>query len=174
MLREILSERKKAIVAGWRDAIAATYPAETAKFLTNKRDQFGNPVGYTISTVSQTIYEGLLEDAAIETFAEPMDDLIRIRAVQEMTPAQAVCFVYLLKDVIRKELAGVLKDEESVARELLGFESKIDQLALLAFDIYMSCREQLFRIRTGEIKKWGVHMSGPAAGDIQREGEIPE
>jgi hypothetical protein len=174
MLRDILSERKKAIVAGWRDAIAATYPAETAKFLTNKRDQFGNPIGYTISTVSEEIYEGLLAEAALETFAQPLDNIIRIRAVQEMSPARAVCFVYLLKDVIRKELAGVLKDEENVTQELLAFESRIDQLALLAFDIYMSCREQLFRIRTGEIKKWSAHMSGPSAGDSDREGEIPE
>ena len=37
--------------------------------------------------------------------------------------------------------------------ELASLESKIDRVALLAFEKYMNCREKLHEIRIGEIKK---------------------
>ena len=34
----------------------------------------------------------------------------------------------------------------------MKFESRIDKLAFLAFDIYMKCREKVYEIRVNEIK----------------------
>ena len=38
------------------------------------------------------------------------------------------------------------------AGELFEFESKIDQLCLIAFDIYMQCREKVYLIRANETR----------------------
>jgi len=37
-------------------------------------------------------------------------------------------------------------------QELMEFESRIDGLALMAFNIYMQCRETLFDVRVNEIR----------------------
>jgi hypothetical protein len=35
---------------------------------------------------------------------------------------------------------------------LLLFESKIDDLALLSFDIYMKCREKIYELKSNEVR----------------------
>jgi hypothetical protein len=74
-----------------------------------------------------------------ERIAPALDALIRIRAVQDLTASQAVGFVFLLKPILR-ELAPV---DDSL-------NDRIDRLALMAFDKYMQCREQLADIRVNE------------------------
>ncbi|MFH2055747.1 MAG: RsbRD N-terminal domain-containing protein, partial [bacterium] len=77
-----------------------------------------------------------------------------IRAVQDLTAAQATSFIYLLKDVI-DEVLGAEQPLE-IHRALLLLYRKIDQLALLTFDTYMRCRDQVHQIRAGEKRKWGL------------------
>jgi len=166
MLKELLTEKRDSIIAGWREAMAGAYPADAAKFLLRKQNRFANPVGYAINQESAAIFDALalMEEGGSEVLTASLDNIIRIRAVQELSAAEAISFVYLLKDVIRRELATELCDN-GLARELLVFESRIDQVALLAFNVYMNCREQVFRIRTGEIKKWSSQMSARSADD---------
>jgi hypothetical protein len=74
--------------------------------------------------------------------------------VQDFLPSQAVFFMFMLKDVVREELAtngGVLPAETA------EFEAAIDRAALQAFDIYMACRERLFQIRIRELQN-GTHI----------------
>jgi hypothetical protein len=85
-----------------------------------------------------------------------LDPIIRIRAVQDFSPGQALRFVFLLKDVIRKNF-GMEIGEFNLHTELQRLESQIDDLALLAFDVYMKCRERLYEIRSREAKN---HVSG--------------
>jgi hypothetical protein len=76
-----------------------------------------------------------------------LDRIIRIRAVQELTPSQALAFILDLKQVVG-EVAG-----EAAADELRAFEQRVDQLVLTAFDVYSECREQISSIRINEIRK---------------------
>jgi hypothetical protein len=78
-------------------------------------------------------------------------DLIKIRAIQEFTPSQAVGFVILIKEVVRSEIKEEL-EEKNLYDELLQFESKVDKTALIAFDLYQECREKVYKIRLNEIK----------------------
>ncbi|WP_309446485.1 RsbRD N-terminal domain-containing protein [Desulfosporosinus nitroreducens] len=81
-----------------------------------------------------------------------MDDIIRVRAIQDFTPAQALNFVFFLKRVIREELEKEIK-QNKLYDELLEFESEIDELALYTFNIYVKCREQLYQLKTDELKR---------------------
>jgi hypothetical protein len=80
-----------------------------------------------------------------------LDPIIRIRAVQNFTPSQATAFILFLKKALRANLAKELRDIRN-AEELFEFESKIDQLSLMAFDIYMQCREKIYQISANETK----------------------
>ncbi len=81
-----------------------------------------------------------------------LDKIIRIRAVQDFTPAQAVGFVFLLKRVIREEaLQEGWKDRISL-EDLLELESHIDNMALLGLNVFAQCREKLYEVRVNEVK----------------------
>ncbi len=81
-----------------------------------------------------------------------LDDIIKIRAVQEFSPSQALSFIFLLKNAVRAEI-GVIVDNPELTMDLVKFESKIDRVALLAFEAYMNCREQVFTLRVNEVKR---------------------
>lgn len=135
----------------WFQLILETYPAGTSRFLKQEKDRFTNPVGYTISQEIEALYDGLLQEMNSDKLAVCLDNIIRIRAVQDFPPSQTIAFIFLLKKAIREELASEIA-ENRVLEELLKFESRIDKLVLLAFDIYMKCREKVFEIRVNEAK----------------------
>ena len=85
---------------------------------------------------------------AIVSFLDPV---IRIRAVQDFSPSEVTAFVFFLKNIIRETLK---KDPEGQKDTdgLLQIESKIDKVGLLAFDVYMQCREKLYEIKSTEMR----------------------
>ena len=80
-----------------------------------------------------------------------MNDIIKIRAIQNFSPSSAIGFVFSLKKVIRDELGAELLEKKNVA-EFSKLESTIDRIALIAFDLYMEAKEKVFKIRVNEIK----------------------
>ncbi len=153
MLVKFLEKEKDAVLKRWLDLTLDTYPQQTKKFLVRDVNRFANPVGSSIQSGMETIYDSLLqEDVGITPpFMEQLDKIIRIRAVQDFTPALAVGFIFLLKSAVREVAAKEIQDSRQF-EELLTFESRIDKLALLSFNIYMQCRETIFDIRATEIR----------------------
>ena len=150
-LESLLTQKKAAVLEKWRDLIVQTYPADASEFLKRDKDRFNNPVGYTIASGTEGIYDALLEGSTSNVLSSTVDSIIKIRAVQDFSPSQAVAFVFLLKKAIREQLAAEMR-ENSFSEQLLAFESKIDELALLTFDSYMRCREKIHDIRVNEIR----------------------
>jgi len=151
VLEHLLPQKRAAILERWFQLILETYPADTSRFLKQEKDRFINPVGYTISQEIEALYDELLQEMNSDKLAACLDNIIRIRAVQDFPPSQTIAFIFLLKKAIREELASEIA-ENRVLEELLKFESKIDKLVLFALDIYMKCREKVFEIRVNEAK----------------------
>ena len=78
-----------------------------------------------------------------------IDPIIRIRAIQDFTPAKAIRFVFDLKDVIH----NAANTEVSDHRNQRALYKRIDNLALLAFDVYMQCREKIYDLKANEMRK---------------------
>ena len=116
-----------------------------------QKDRFANPVGTTISKEVENLYDELIGGMEPERLSPLLDRIIRIRAIQDYSPSQAVAFVFLLKMAIKDNIQNDILEDE-LSQELSDFESRIDDLALLAFDIYMSCREKLYDIKANETK----------------------
>jgi hypothetical protein len=153
MLEDLLLAQKSAILDRWSELILETYPVDSRKFFRTQQDRFANPVGANIREGIEGLFDGLVQgiDTQSEFFSGFLDQVIRIRAVQEFSPAKAVGFVFLLKTAIRQVLDAEL-EEKALYKELMQFESRIDGLALLAFNVYMQCRESLFEVRVNEIR----------------------
>ena len=151
-LKDLLEAKRSVITKKWFDAIMETYPTDTTGFLKKQKDVFANPVGHVISQGTERILEVLIEGKEFAESLTFLDDIIRVRAVQDFTPSKAMNFIFLLKRVLREEAEEEIRQNQ-IYGELLRFESKIDDLALFAFDIYAKCREQLNQLKIDELKR---------------------
>ena len=132
----------EAIAERWVERTLSSYPAQALPFLSGEQDPFRNPVGHTLRKNLATLAHELLGSMDKNRIAEALDALVRMRAVQNFSPADAVRFVFGLRAVIQETSGAV---SESLQR-------RIDELALMAFDRYMSCREQIFELRVNELR----------------------
>jgi len=150
-LNNLLAQRKTAIIKNWFTLAVETYPPDTASFLKRQKDPFANPVGRTISRGLEALFNELLKEMDYETITSFLDPIIRIRAIQNFSPSQAVSFIFSLKKAVRENTKKEVPKEQ-LFNELLLFESKIDQLALIAFNLYMQCREKIYDLKANEMR----------------------
>jgi len=151
MMEDFFTGRRDTILKKWAERIFASYPAGSITFLKNNLDPFNNPVGNTIVEETAVLFDQLNGAMAEETVLPSLERIIKIRAVQEFSPSEAVSFVFLLKDILLHELSKHRSDEANQDR-LMEIFSNIDRMALMAFDIHADCRERISRIRLEEAK----------------------
>lgn len=168
--QDLLTKHKSAILEDWIQAVLETYPPETARFLRQSKDAFGNPVGATIKAETEHIFDELLAgDPESQELGKFLDRIIRIRAVQDFTPDQALGFIFALKHAVRRRLSKDV-EQQGLREDLLKYEVMVDRLMLLGFSIYVSCREQIYDLKAKEMKNLYAKV-------LQRSGifaEIPE
>ncbi len=149
-LERRISKHNRQITDDWFAILVGTYPPDTTRFLKTNKDSFTNPVGGTSRKALETVLDALIENADQDHLSRQLDALIRIRAVQTMfTPSQATAFVLDLKKVIRNTLKNDLQDAD-MQSQLLAFEERIDRLLLIAFDIFVRCREKIYSMKATE------------------------
>jgi len=145
-----LAARKDVLLAVWLTRTLETYPASSRDFLTREKDSFRNPVGHTLREGLASLLEGLLDARDPAELVPQLEPIVRLRAVQDFTPSQALSFLFLLKDVAREE-AVRLGEPAITETELL--EKRIDRLALAVFDLYMKCREEISKIQVNAARR---------------------
>ncbi len=116
-----------------------------------EQNQFANPVGLTISREIEVLFKKLCEGSQLEECESSLDSILKIRSVQDFSPSKAVGFIFLLKRAIGETLRDETLKESTVA-EWLKFLKRIDDLALLAFDTYMNCRDKISEIRINQAR----------------------
>jgi hypothetical protein len=166
-----LTRNKNAIVKQWFDRLMATYPADTAQFLRSQKDAFANPVGQNSLQSLEGLLDHILMDFNPKTAKSIIDPIIRIRAIQDFTPSIAVRFVFDLKNIIRN-IATTDKDDRQSQRALADLDHRIDDLGLLAFDIYMQCREKIYDLKANEMRARTLSALD-RAGLIKEQDEDP-
>jgi hypothetical protein len=131
-----------ALLDAWLQLTVQWYPAETALHLLEEPDQFRNPVGHAMREALPVLLDVVLGRIPAADATAPLERLIRIRAIQDLTPGQAIGFIFLLNPLLREHVA---KDE--------ALQDRLNGLALTAFDLYVSCREQAHRIQLKELRR---------------------
>jgi RsbT co-antagonist protein rsbRD N-terminal domain len=151
MIKELLINKKSSIIDSWVKSIVETYPLEASKFLRLQKNRFANPIGYAISDSAEKIFDEIVNDNNIDKIISSLNDLIRIRAVQDFSPSKAAGFIFPLKKFVRDEIGQEITSGNNL-KEFMDLESRIDSVALTAFDLYMEAREKVFQIRVNELK----------------------
>jgi hypothetical protein len=161
MIRDLLVQQRKQILARWKEFALDAYPAESASFLKGESDRFRNPVGYTMVDGLEKIYDGLIGTGMDASAKQAIEEIIRMRAVQQFSPSEAVGFIIPLKAIVRKavEAGGTtlpLGAGTDLFAAFVRFEETIDQMTLFAVDCYSRCREAVFQTSVKEARAGGM------------------
>jgi hypothetical protein len=172
-LVNLITKQRSTIISKWFDSAIHAYAADTAAFIQSQKDPFANPVGSQTRKSVEGLFDQLvtgMEDSAVHACLDPV---MRIRAVQNLTPARATAFIFTLKKILRDLLAKQLQDA-GLLQQLLEIESRIDRLGLAAFDIYMACREKIYELKANETRN-RTFRAFERAGLIKKDpGQIPD
>lgn len=152
ILESILAKHRSTIVKKWFELVIGTYPQDASRFLQNQKDPFANPVGRNTLNGLEGLVDSLFKEGNRDSLLSFLDQIIRMRAVQAFSPSEAISFIFSLKDIVR-EFIDPSPTDQGFMDEWLSFESKIDQLALIAFDVYTQCREKMYEIRVNEVRR---------------------
>jgi RsbT co-antagonist protein rsbRD N-terminal domain len=128
------------LVEQWFAQTLESYPQLTARFLATEKDPFRNPVGHALRDGMMVLVQELLGGMDREQVTRALDEIMHIRVVQDFTPSQAVGFVFLVR--------AILLGTNPPRPAMVG--ARVDQLALMAFDQYMKCREHIAQVRVNE------------------------
>jgi hypothetical protein len=148
-LPEALKSQEDKILALWTERTLDSYTS--SGFFKKSLDRFANPVGMNIREGLAQLFRLIAAGADPQEFAGPINQVVRIRAVQEFTPAQAVAPVLELKWVVRQIFSADTECRELLP-QLAPFDCDVDRAALKAFDLYMECRDRLHKARIRELK----------------------
>ena len=150
-LEDVLVRKKNSVLKRWFELIAQTSPDGGTSML-KTRDRFTNPIGHITTSAIGILYDELLQGKPDSQRATAsLEDIIKIRSVQDFSPSQAAAFVFLLKKAVRAELESE-KNQKGFYEELSRFESLIDEMVCHTFNIYMDCREKIYQVRVDEMK----------------------
>ena len=152
-IEQHLRKHQEEISQKWFDLLTSSYPQESVRLLKKESNQFANPVGHTFQAAISEILDEFIGENRAETLTPLLDRVIRVRAVQDFSPSVALAFVFGLKRVAEGALEEELAEGEAGIEDLREFERKVEGLGLLAFDVYVRCRESLFDIKIAEIKR---------------------
>jgi len=162
--------KRETLVERWLDAVLETYSTKGAEVFRREEDPFANPVGHALKRAVHGVVDSLLDEQLNEdAVRNHLNEMLRIRAVQDFAPSGAVGIVFDLKRVIREEVADVVENSDALA-ELAEMERIVDRIALLAFDSFVQHREQVYQLRINEVKRrvaWVVERLNQRAGSAE-------
>jgi hypothetical protein len=151
-LKEILRERKPAIVKKWFEAALASYHEDARGSMRKVEAQFANPAGFDLDQGLSGLFDAVIQKMLPDTVTTFLDAIVRLRAVQDLAPSDALAFLFRLKGIIREELGPELLAGPGGADELAAINGVIDDLGLYAFDLYMRCREKIYDLKAQEAR----------------------
>lgn len=161
----MLERNKQKVIETWFQRVIETYPEETAKFIKSQKNPFLNPVGAAIREGLEGILEWVISGGTSKELIPFLDRIIRIRAVQEFKPSEALQFIVDLKTVTRNICLKGKEKESTVSFE--SFDALVDRLIMESFDVFVKCREDLYEVRLQEVKNRTFRL-------LQRAGMLYE
>jgi len=171
-LHALLWPHREAMAQRWADVVHGTYPFETVGFLRTATDRFTNPVGFCTGEAAKALMEAIFAEAPGEAaIRKAVDEIMRVRAIQDFSPETAVGIFFAMKDIVRDVVMSAQDKPVDCMPALWALESRIDAVALLAFGAYARSRETLHRLKVEETQRKQaqlLRLAGKKAARIER------
>ena len=112
-LDELLVEKRAVILSQWEDVLLEKFAPETTRIFKKQKDQFANPMGHKITAGLAELFDVICDTGSQEVETPALGQLIKLRAVQQVSASDAVSFVFQLKKIARKEWLKKVKKTSS-------------------------------------------------------------
>ncbi len=165
-----LSQKKQDIVRDWVRVTMEAYPTEAVTVFKRNKDRFTNPLPHVISKNIDLLFDELLQGIDPERTTPIITEIVRLKAVQQFTPAESLQFIFDLKEVLYKLKGEKIEGEVMPYHQIRTIEQEIDKLALLAINVYVGCKEKLYEIRANEIRNQ-THMLIRRVNEMDKQKE---
>jgi len=146
-----LQNKKQPILAKWQTFALSNH--ENLELIKAPKNQgrFSNPAAYVTEKNTGKIFDWLIKEENNVELLIPLEEICCLRAVQNVKPSQALQFIPALKQIIRDELDEAISRKR--ADDLWELDKRIDEITMLAFDIYSDCLDRIKQIKINEIKR---------------------
>ena len=151
-LSELMTQKQEPLCGRWLQAILAEYGEKAATAWRLNKDPFTNPVGHAFRTEAPKLVEWSARGGEVAEAASALEPILRIRAIQDLSASQAVGFVFKLRELVRAELASELAGG-ALDAELAALDRQVEAMGMVAFDVYVACRERFYNVRVNELKR---------------------
>ncbi len=149
MHHQILQQNKEAILTEWFKRAVGQYKPDTARFLAKEQDPFANPMGGVLQSGFKAIIDDMIAEKPLDEFTPHLESILKVKAVQEFSPADSVSFLFILKQILQEHY------QETSLKEWFELDHILDDLINSSFNIYTQNREKIFEIRLQQIKLAG-------------------
>lgn len=129
------------VLERWLDAATGVYGDKMAHRAPAGCDPFHNPIGHVLRVNLSLLVSELFGAMDPATVAKAFENIVAVRAVQDVTVEQALGFVYALRRIVRAEMPTA---------DIVALDERIDTFSLAAFTQYLRCRERLLDLRLNE------------------------
>jgi len=177
-IEKLIAEKRPLIVGRWREILLDAYPSQSSARYASEKDPFANPVGHAIEKGAASLFDSVFGEEKVEKLSPFLDDIIRLRAIQDSSPAEALSFIFRMKQVLREFSREIARDgDRDILFKLLSFESRLDTQALHCFNAYSKCREKIYELRVNEVRNHTFRLlqqAGLLAERAADTGDEPE
>lgn len=161
LFNERVKRDKAVLLQKWVDKYYAAYPLGSTGFVRTSTDRFKNPIGIITQTSLNTLYDAVIgEDIELADVHNALNELIKLRAIQEMPASRAVGPMAQLKSLFKEEVFDELVKEnkdlkvlQEIFEEFFMVAARIDGLLLVSLDLYAEDREKVYNLRVEEIHR---------------------
>ncbi len=149
-LQELLTQKRDKLLADWEDILLGEYQKDTFRIFKKQKNQFANPIGHKTRVGLAELFDVICDESDDEVVTPDLRQLLKVRALQPISPSQAVGFIFKIKDMIAAECKK--EGMDTLYIEFLAFCARVDAAALAVFDIFAQSREQLLQARLNEVE----------------------
>lgn len=143
-----IKDKQQSILSRWVPIALGSFN-QNEQLTVHRGERFSDPLGYTIASSAEAILQWLVNDDPDTDLSKPLEAICRIKAVQDYQPSESLRFIFDLKTIIRESLG----EGSQYTEELWKVDKRIDEIALLAFDLFGACRNQIYQLQAEEIKR---------------------
>ncbi len=149
MLKNICNENKDKLLLLWLNDFFNHHKLDDIGVSRTIDDKFLNPVAFTIKAATAELLPAILgEDIDPENIKFHINEILKIQAIQQLSPAQALLPIINIKS----HILALITEKNEYLREYLEISQRLDTLLLMAFDIFTQEKEKIYRIRVNELK----------------------
>jgi hypothetical protein len=145
---DTLREKKDKVLLDWQSAVSKRYGTMPLTGMTEEALLL-HPAEYVLAMFTRGFVDCLLDREKLSLDQTRLEDFCKVRAVQDLGPAEAFAFIFDIKKVIYANIGKSSLGFE----ELLGIreiEQKVDSLALETFSGYVEQKVRITQIRNNE------------------------